>query len=160
MNNLDVDVKIDDLIRAQARGEKVLAKRLELLNRLRSTLELLPSNEVLWFGWSDTHVVITYNQPEVAEEIRSTVQQILGTFKADRILEAYTGVIKYQLDTDTIKVTIYGGSLAPGCELVSKEVTRTEYEIVCKEDNHVQAHNPDGSDQGNQEQDGLLRGRG
>ena len=129
----------------------------KFLDHISSLLSSLPEKTDDWSVYNSMavyydgpHVSVSYStrNEEDSNELRGLVQKVMS-IPANRKVNSFNGDVAWDFTKDFrepeledgkvgpwlghLSVTINHGRLAPGCELVQEEITRTEFKVVCPE---------------------------
>ena len=139
------------------RAERKYDASCKFLDLISDTLDALPEKDddirvysSIAVYYDGAHVALSYSTANEEEStvLRGQVQKVLG-IPASRKINSYSGDISWNFSKNYrepnkedghkgdwighLDVNINHGQLAPGCELVQEEITRTEYKISCPE---------------------------
>ena len=124
----DIDARLNTHLAQAVREHALLDQYADVLRRLPTepyhVLHFGPDLRVYYY--SDTQAQADQLAQECRKVLRVASQRILSF---DRV--------EWLLEQGELRVSINKASLAPGCELVAKEVMTMRYRMVCKEFNLV-----------------------
>lgn len=122
---------LESFERALETSKKDYEARVAVLHEHAATIEALPEDcdiNVWAFG-----VYVTYIGAQDPEWLRGEVQRVLNV-PAQRTTDSNTGETSYIFHRHHVNVTITGGKLAHGCQLVPYEEKITRFKVVCYEE--------------------------
>ncbi len=144
-------------VKDHERAEKKFSTSLTFLAMVTDILDALPdkTDDVSVYSsiavyYDGAHVTVSYGtqSEEDSTVVRGQVQKVMG-IPAGRKVNSYNGDMSWSFSKNYrepdrengskgdwighLDISINHGQLAPGCELVQEEITRTEYKISCPE---------------------------